>query len=379
MKILIPHSWSPNVGDMALLKTSIRWMREIVPKSEITALVSDPQFTRKKCPELDIKLERWPWPVKKKSRFDILMYPFVYTSHILSVLVFRFLGKKFFLFNREFEKPLIEFFNCDVLISPGGDFISPKYGFVTTFSEFLFAKILKKKIIILPQTFGPFEGLLNGNFASLFLNMADLIFVREEKSARLLKEIGVKKAKLTADIVFTYSQPEKTKREKRVIFCAENVKSKRYASQMIELSKKIAKSGFQVVFMPANGADIAINKDLAEKSNAQSIEIVQNPDKVAALVAESEFIISSRMHPLVLGTLSGTPFFAIGNTFKFKEVLGDFAKDSWSRVDEIDIEKIMGKIEKRNEIGRLISENFKRVRQRSEKTKEMIREEIRSW
>ncbi len=376
MKILIPHSWSPNVGDMALLKTSVRLMREIVPKSEITALVSDPEFTMRKCPGLGIKLEKWPWPVRK---MNIIWYPLIYGSHMLSVLAFRTLGKKIFLFNREFEKPLSEFFNCDVLVSPGGDFISPKYGFVTTFSEFLFAKILKKKIIILPQTFGPFEGLLNGNLASLFLNMADLIFVREKKSARLLEEIGVKKAKLTADIVFTYPRPEKTKREKKIIFCAENVRSAKYTSKMVELSKKIADAGFEVVFMPANKADIRINKELAEKSIAKSIDTVQDPDSVAVLVAESEFIISSRMHPLVLGTLSGTPFFAIGNTFKFEEVLGDFAGGSWCKVDEIDIGKIMEKIEKREKIRNLISENSKAVRKRSEKTKEIIKQEIRSW
>ncbi len=372
MNILVAHSWSRNVGDMALLSTTIRMLEEAAPGACITALVAHPEFVRERC-NLNARLERWPWPLERR-RWDIILYPAIYLSHVLSVLAYRLFKARIFLF-KKYERPLSAIFDTDVLVSPGGDFISPRYGFITTFSEFLFAKILGKKLIIFPQTIGPFTGLLNGSASSYVLNMADLILVREHETKRLLERIGVADAVVTADVVFTFPSPPETKRKNRVIICAEDIPGG-YETYLEGLAKMIKREGLEVVFMAANGGDITINERLAKKTGTAVIKEIHPPEKVARILSGSEFLVSSRMHPIVLGTLSSTPFFAIGDSFKFRAVLGDLCEDCWTKTDGISIERIMDRIRDRERLREEIGMRLPQVQERSRESIRILRKEF---
>lgn len=393
-RILIPHSWSPSVGDMALLSTTVRMLREVAPGAEITALVSHPEFTKEKLPEIDAKLEIWPWPIPVPGKTGILdraSYPFIYLSHFLSVIVHRLTKARIFLFNRKFSGPLSSFFDCDVVVSPGGDFISPKYGFITTLSEFMMAKMLGKKLIICAQTMGPFEGLLNGRLAAMVLNLADLIMVREHKTASLLKEIGVRDFHVTADVVFTFPPPKRsTKTKNMVIICAEKFspesQRQRYVDYLRELTGRIMDEfGFEVVYMPANGADVEFQAEIASKipGRVRTIGEVHPPAKVAQIISEADFFVSSRMHPIILGTLSATPFFSIGESFKFEEVLGALCEGcsiSTSNLeDRGSMDVILKKIEEREKIRKLIAKRFPAVRKKAMGNVTLLSEKFREW
>lgn len=385
MKIVIPHSWSPNIGDMALLSSTVKTLKQVIPDAEITALVSDPDLTEKELPGLDAKLLIWPWPIPKGKRtlLDLASYPFIYLSHFFSVMAYRLARQRIFIFNKRYSMPLKSMFECDMVVSPGGDFISPRYNFITALTEVLFAKMLGKKLVIFPQTMGPFTGLLNGQICRRILNQADLIFLREKETEKLLRNIGVNNFHVTADIVFTSAPIQKIIKRKTIIICTEDVKSAAYEDYFAELTKRIAAEGFDVLYVPANGADIAINKRLAQRTGSKSLGKVPGPKDLAELISECEFLVSGRMHPVILGTLSGTPFFVIGDGFKFSEILGDLCEACWMELrwikDEKSMDIILEKIKERDALHKKINENLPKVREKALSTSSILEQKIREW
>lgn len=376
---------------MAVLVSTIRMLRRTFPDSGITALVSDPDFTRRKCPSLDARLERWPWPVPGKERMGIIDkagWPFILLGHYISALAFRLTKKEVFLFNGRFREPMRSFFHSDIVLSPGGDFISPKYGFFSTFNEYILAKILGKKLIICAQTIGPFEGLLNGHVAGFVLGLADLVIVRERKTARLLEEIGLRKHKLTADIVFTLPEIEKNA-GKRILVCPEKMRGDEkgiYIAFFRELTARMREEfGCEITYFPANSADIEFQNEIVAPfgEGVNAVPDVLSPLEIARMASESEFIVSSRMHPIVLGTLSSTPFFSIGDSFKFSYVLGDFYDNSTLKISELgeigNVEKVLEKIRERKMLSGKIAKRMERVRERSFMSEKILKETVDGW
>jgi polysaccharide pyruvyl transferase WcaK-like protein len=253
----------------------------------------------------------------------------------------------------------------------------------------MMAKILGKRIVICAQTIGPFTGLMHGRLAAAVLNLADLIIVREKKTAALLEEIGVKKFHVTADIVFTFPAPKKSPRKKRILICAERLDSLRqrkpYAEYLGRLGKRIVDEfGCEVLCMPANRADVDFQKEIITGLDGKisAIGEVQAPGKVAELASESEFLISSRMHPIILGTLSATPFFAIGDSFKFEEVLGVFCKGCTLKINELDdksIETILERIREREKLGKMIAAKLPDAREKALENGSILRRSFKEW
>lgn len=257
------------MGDAAMLMTTVGMLRAMAPGASICALVSHPDYTRQRCPDLGVGLEEWPWPVPGKKRLGILglvIYPLIFFSNLFSAAAFRLSGARVFILNGRFRAPLSMLFDSDVVIHPGGDFISPNYFFMTTFGEILMAKILGKRTVILAQSMGPFEGLLNRAIAAPFLRMADLIIVREGKTALELERMGVTRAHLTADLAFAFpGKIEYAARGERVVICPKNIprNRERYALGIRRLAKRIKEEfGFKIVLLPTDLHDVDFQSEL---------------------------------------------------------------------------------------------------------------------
>ena len=388
-KVLIPHSWSYNMGDAAMLLAMSDMMRRVSTGSEVAALVSHPQFTRERCAGIKAEIEGWPWPVPegKPSFFDLARYPVVFLANMFSALLYRAFRKKVFILNSEFSGPMGRFFDCDVVISPGGDFIGPNYVFMTTFGEFMMARILGKKLVIMAQTMGPFKGMLNGTLAGLALRLPNLIVVRENRTAADLKKIGIN-AVVTADLAFTFPKASgvaKNRKGVRVIICPKKIGRGReaYCRSMRMLAEKIAGLGCEIVFMPTDKYDVDFHKEIASGLDVKHeiISEVKPPEDIARIIANSDFVVSSRMHAIILGTLSSTPFVAIGDSFKFSEILEPLCRDCTIGVSELDenIEGIAARIVDRERLRKSIGENFPSVRERALRNESILAEKFGEW
>ncbi len=389
MKFLITHSWSHNMGDTAILLATVDMLHGIAPGCKVSALASHPEYTRERCPKFKGSIEAWPWPIPagRPGLLDLAYYPALFISNMLSAAAYRLFGARLFLLNGRFSGPLARFFESDVVISPGGDFIGPHYFFMTAFGEMLMAKILGKRLVVCAQTIGPFRGLLHRRLASAVLSLADLVIVREERTAARLREAGLKGVHVTSDIAFTFPQPKKRQRKAgRVILCPKKLREGReeYAQAMAALGRKIAAEGCEVVLVPSDAYDIELHAEIARGIGPQAklVRAIHPPDMLAEYIAGSDFIVSSRMHAIILGSLSRTPFFAIGDSHKFQDVLGELCQGCSMDVGELDekgIERVLGSIGKKEELRASIAESFPSVREKATRSGTILREKLTEW
>src|SRR5512135_641637 len=149
-KVLVPHVYSSNVGDAAMVQCLVGAVAEIDPRAQVTVLASDPEFISSRLPGIRAEITGWPWPfpARRPGALDYAGWGLIWCSSILSALVYRLSGARMSLHGRGLSGPLMEFFDCDIVLSPGGDFLSPKYFTLSTFSEFLIAKIAGKRLAI---------------------------------------------------------------------------------------------------------------------------------------------------------------------------------------------------------------------------------------
>lgn len=387
-KILILHSWSPNMGDNAMLKSIVSMLDEVSRGCMISALVSHPEMTTRLSPGLRAELRDWPWPVPKKGGtpfVDKLAYPVIWGANLFSAAIYRLFKRKVFLGNGRYRGALEGFFDSDIIMTPGGDFISPDYFYMTTFSEMMMAKILGKKLVVLGQTTVPFKSVIGSAIASLILRLPDLLIVREDYSARWLGSIGIRNVFVTGDVAFLFDHKPVGKREKRrVILCPKGVKDPEYPEKMAALARALIEKGCSITILISDLHDLKVQEDIAKRlgSSVEVIDKIMGPEELSDRIASADFIISSRMHAIILGTLSATPFFAIGDSFKFREILWPFYPDSsihYKTLDEKGIEKIMGFIERRDSLEAVMRQKLPGIKEKSARSKGILAGKFSEW
>jgi len=394
VKAVIVHSWSHNIGDAAMLQTITCMLHSISSDISISALVSHPADSRAHLPDLKAELAPWPWPVPGSGDgppTHPLAYPLIFASNLFSALVYRAIGRRVFLLNGRFSGPLSRLFDCDVVISPGGDFIGPRYFFMTAFGEFLIAKMLGKRLVVLAQSIGPFEGGLHPSIAHLFLGMPDRICLRDEESARRLRSLGIKDVRLTADLAFAFPVPSPggRKRDGRggVALCAKRVQGDdgAYRRWMLELIGRIFEdTGEPVLLLPTDRHDLPLQRALAQASIGKSIlmEGVPSPHEMVRVLSTKDFLISSRMHAIILGSISSTPFFAISDSFKFRGVLDRLCSGCVRDIGSLDgaaMQEALDLMRRREELGSRIRSAFPAMRADAMANRDVLRQDMRSW
>jgi polysaccharide pyruvyl transferase WcaK-like protein len=387
-KAVISHSWSHNMGDAAMLRAIADILRGISPDLDITALVSHPDYSAARCRGAGVRLEGWPWPVGNAGLAEKLAYyPAVFMGNMLSAAIFRISGKQVFLMNGRFRAPLSRIFECDVFICPGGDFIGPKYFFLSTFGELFMARMLGKKVVICAQTIGPFSGFFERKLAGFVLGLADLVIAREEPTATHLAELGIGNVRITSDLAFMFPPPPETKRKKRVIISPKRISGEKgkYAEGIRRLSERLSGGlGYEVVFLPSDRYDAAFQAEIASglPGKVTLVEDVHAPEEIARIMSEAEFVVSSRMHAIILATLSGTPFYAVGDSFKFSAILGQLCEDCTMGIEELDgegVETILRALRGRKRRAASIRAKFPGVLEKSRANARILREKFAEW
>ncbi len=387
-RIVICHSWSHNMGDAAMLHVIAQTLHHISPDFSITALVSHPEFSAPRCAKADVRLQGWPWPVENAGIVERAFgYPAIFLSNMASAAIFRIFGKKVFFLNRRFEGALGSIFDCDVLISPGGDFMGPRYFFLTAFGELIMGRLLGKRVVVCAQTIGPFPGFFEKRLAAFVLRMADLVIAREGATARHLRELGIKGVEETTDLAFMYPEPPRAKRRKRIIMSPKGIsgRSDSYVQGMRSLAGRLSGDlGYELIFLPSDSHDMTMHDEIASglPGNVRVVRQVHPPDEIARIISESEFVVSSRMHAIILAALSRTPFFAIGDSFKFGEILGGLCEDCTIGTDGLNkdgISRVILALERRGMQEEEIRKRYPAVLEKSRRNADILRHRFIDW
>ncbi|HVN66848.1 MAG TPA: polysaccharide pyruvyl transferase CsaB [Candidatus Sulfotelmatobacter sp.] len=328
MKILISGYYGfGNVGDEAVLAAIVRGLKAGEPESEITVLSVAPGLTA----ELD----------------GVRAIPRYAPVKILRAMA-----------------------GTDLFISGGGSLFQD----ATSTASFwyyiglvILAKLLRKKVMIFAQGFGPLRRWFNRRLAELVLPLADLITVRDEDSFRVLRRLGVKlgRLSLTADPAALLDLPPAG--EGRKILSLEGIPFDRpllgialRSFKMPERDKevllgKLAKAidtlveryDFRPVFVLFQcPEDMAATAGVMELMQAESKVIFRTcrPDEMFSLFQHFSFVIGLRLHALVFAALAAVPAIALSYDPKvaaFAAQVGFPCVDLGLKPSEIDLESAL--------------------------------------
>ena len=194
----------------------------------------------------------------------------------------------------------------------------------------------KKKFIILPQSFGPFENISNRKNIQIIVDGADLIFAREETSYNyLISECGNKDAiRIAPDFTnlvesIEISQPEIP--EGSVFFIPnmrmlDKTDEKCRSAYLPFLAKCVkytrGKGLLPVILLHETLEDISVANRLISALGFQ-IPIIthEDPRILKGFIKRAFLLIGSRYHALISGLSQSVPTIATGWTHKYGELM----------------------------------------------------------
>jgi len=348
-----------NKGTQALLKSEVSILREVINDSEISVSTMDVEGVS----SLGLPLERVipgliDVPYKKADLLakrlsygrNTLRFKVDLLVRLFAVPFQAFIAFASSIFTRTgfralYRAEVIEAFkNSDLVISTSDE--NFKEGnlklpfnlawtvtwwsllFVRTCEVVIAKKIFKKKVVLLPNSVGPFRTFVGRSLAKIAFRNMDLMIVRDRVSAANLESLGLKKpTMLTVDVATNFKPDAKTnpaKLENPVIGVAagvyfnaltENGLKNFVTSHAKALDFMISRYGVKIVFLPHDVTgfknddyDIctSILREMQYRQDAR-IMCVKSVDEYKLLLNQLDMLVSSKMHPAVLASSSNVP------------------------------------------------------------------------
>jgi len=188
--------------------------------------------------------------------------------------------------------------------------------------------IFKKKIIVGPASFGPFDGLpiTIRWLTKIVLNrFIDLVLVREPYSAKLLDKLGVKNYQIVADAAIfvrfdKLSHPPIPFKSAIGVapamlrYTLTDEEIEKYVLSHAKCLDELATQHEEIVFLPSSSDDIAMSQMIiARMKNAHCAKIIitDNVDEYESLIRRLKLLITTRMHPSVMAAKIFLPFISI--------------------------------------------------------------------
>jgi len=196
MKILIVnlHS-SKNLGDEAILRATIYLLSNRYQDLDITLMANDPEswshFNSCKVIPSFIRLS-----INNFNDFAFNYYYLFLLFLNLIVGVLPFFKK----INNKYTEPIQKIKKADLIFScGGGNFYSNSFiglPLLLNCLIILYSGLWKKRIIFLPQSFGPLKKKFHQLYIKMALHFSERIFVRENKSFEFIKSLGINDPKV---------------------------------------------------------------------------------------------------------------------------------------------------------------------------------------
>ncbi len=198
MKILLLNVHSAlNLGDEAIMFETIRALRSAFPDATITIAANDPQSWRayrEACVVgsfaswvIDRRNNGWRWRKSAVIAYAIAL--------ALALVGYRLFGKRLTFGAPKQRQLLAAYYEADLVLScGGGNFYahhSPSIAFLWTVITVAFAFGLGKRVVFLPQSFGPVAGSLQRRVLRMLLHRATHVLVREEQSLAFVQSLHI--------------------------------------------------------------------------------------------------------------------------------------------------------------------------------------------
>lgn len=249
----------------------------------------------------------------------------------------------------------------DVLLSGGGSLMQDR----TSTRSLLYylaimrqAHLLGKPVMLYANGIGPVDRAMNRSRVRKAVEKADLVTLRDENSARELKNMGVTRNDLhvTADPVFNLqpASPERAEellhaagleadRDILVVSVRNGVKKDCFPEQMAQVLDTLRKSHqMEVLFLLMQPEqDLAITQRVrqAMKEPSYLLEAACMPTELMAVLGKSKLCLAMRLHALIFAARMAVPTVGLPYDPKVSSCLEELELPSAGDLEQLDVEK----------------------------------------
>ncbi len=347
-----------NIGDESILRTLITSLREKIPDCRLTVLSHNPASTREK------------YGVEAVERMS--------PGAILRAVR-----------------------RCDMLISGGGSLLQD----VTSSKSihyYLFiirlAKLLGKKVFIYSQGIGPIDHAFNRRATARALKKADGIVVRDERSAKLLEQIGLPQERIviTADPVIRMKRPDRTvgreilaragiKKDGRLTVgwaIREKNRDSTFVREITECIRWLRENyDAESVLIPFHyEEDREVCSVIAERTNgaAKCLSEKYLSEDMLSIIGNMDVLVGVRLHSMIYAAIMGVPIIGVSYDPKCTAFLNSVGLDSLSTRESFSAEAFKAEFARVLETGKeqtaAVAENMRRLQKELDTNEEMIRD-----
>lgn len=395
MKIVILNmSDARNKGDLAILESTVGLLRKSYPQSSISLFNIDYSQSEVNRPEWANDLSQ----IRLESHYGSF-FPRVFTGRgtakdfiraglkLIQCLwtaaaVFFLRSRACILLANSLEDKVRELIAADLVIVKGGGYL---YSFggseqLLYLARHLFPVLLslrlKKKVLALGHSIGPFHGSLARGWAGFCLRRMDTVVVRDDPSYNLIRgEMGLAedRAVLLPDLAF-WTGPERTEREESTleyILKKEGIKLNRqprlyvgltvrrfrkwhfpdcpdpeqlYQNYINAISQAIEylarEHGARIFIMPHAREDLPTGEEVGRRSRAADPILLKGnygQMTLRSLYRRMDFFIATRIHSALFALGEGVPTLAIG--YEMPKALGIVGM-AWKEDAVLDVRRL---------------------------------------
>ncbi len=402
--IFLMHHLPTNTGSVAMAEAAIISLKNKYPEALITIESDYPDLTKKMFS--DVRVVKRAFSIAELTiTKKILSFEFIFKNlgfiarTIWIFLVGLIVGA--FRIKRVPNEGLSAMINSDLVLSLAGDSISQYYSYTLRFFEFWIINRFRIPNILYAQSVGPFDGFARRQ-ARIGLNLVTAIIARDEETVKLMKKYKIRTPVYqSVDLAIALPTIENKKNEKEIrkyfsnkkevvgVVIRTNALTKHLDSEYLDYTKEtfkvlkyITSKGIDVLFIPTIKADynamIKFRKDFD-----LDIPIIRLFDFKASeakgILQKLNFVISPRMHPVILSSSSDghVPVIGLGREFKMFEYLklinhDDYFVNFLSQEKGVLLKKVKKMIENRNKNSRKISKRMKKMKRISKNSVKII-------
>lgn len=306
--------------------------------AELMLLAAVEQLSAR-CPDLKLVMKAGRnnshEPYLSRAKLGLFQKPWAWKGEYQLGDLFKYMPEKYRdMFGIVLDKEL------DIVLDGSGFSYSDQWGVKAIKELVRSAERWKKngtKLIMLPQAFGPFGDELKP-YAKRFIELADIVYVRDEVSLKHMREIAgdIEKIKLSPDFT-NLVEPSRSGLEDslrgkisivpnyRMVDKGENSSESSYLKFMVASVKHLFASGEQPYLLVHEGEkDLMLAKQI--QSQIPGIEIITESDplKIKSIIGVSKALVGSRFHSLVSALSMGVPVLATGWSHKYEMLLADY-------------------------------------------------------
>lgn len=252
---------------------------------------------------------------------------------------------------------------CDVLVSGGGSLLQDRTStrsLLYYLSIIYLSELMGKKVMLYANGIGPVRKKNNRRLVRWLLNKADIITLRDENSAKELRNMGVinKRLYVTGDPVFTMDPPPK-KYAKSVLercgmpsdvpFVVVSVRNWAGRNDLCEKMAALCDEIFQkyhknILFVPMQiPHDINISREVIAIMNSPACILDQQvtSEELMSVIGAADFVIAMRLHTLIFAAHMDVPFMGLVYDPKIRYYIDAFSMPNGGDVENLDLNALL--------------------------------------